>query len=163
MRPSHAASLALLAGILLLAAGPARAGGIICDGPPWNPSCESSPEELAFLYSLEEGLVLLVLEEIELEDLPDFLPRDVGLVDFDDLTHGTSDAYALTQICVNNPLCRELILGAGRQTLRDALFEVYGGFQGDNGGPELPVPEPRTAALLGLGLGVLALARRARI
>lgn len=164
MRPSAAAPLALLAGILLLAASPARAGGIKCEDSVRAPCLPpiGSPEGSAFLYSLEEGLVLLVHEDFELDDVPGFFPPDAGLVDFEDLTHGSSDAYALTQICVSNPLCGELILGAGpsgRQDLRDALFDVYG-FETNGGPPDLPVPEPGTAALLGLGLGALVLARR---
>jgi hypothetical protein len=154
------APVPLIAALLLLAAGPTHAGII---GPPPEPPEPPS----AVLYSVEAGLLLLVPSDFELDDFEgDPFPSDLALVDFDDLTHGSSDAFAITQICVTDPSCRDKILGSGpggRLPLVDALLDVYGDSDifepPDNGDP---VPEPGTAALLGLGLGALALASRSR-
>ena len=164
MRPTLVAPVILAS--LLLAASPVQSGSI--KEPPEPPPLPTEPVvPTAVLYSLETGLVLLVSSDFELGDFPgDPFPSDLSLVDLDDLTHGTPDAYALTQLCVSDPLCRDKILGSGRsgrQTLAEALVNVYPTI--DLGPPKngLPVPEPGTAALMGLGLGALAIAgRRAR-
>ena len=159
MRPTLVAPVVLAS--LLLAASPIQSGSI--KEPPEPPPLPVEPVPSAVLYSLETGLVLLVTSDFELGDFPgDPIPSDLSLVDLDDLTHGTADAYALTQICVSDPLCRDKILGSGRsgrQTLADALVNVYPtiDLSPPNG---LPVPEPGTAALMGLGLGALAVAGR---
>ena len=117
------------------------------------------------IYSVEAGLILLVPSGFDLSDFRgDPVPSDLSIVDLDDLTHGTSDAFAITQICVADPACRDSILGSGpggRQSLVDALLDVYGSFPTE---PtfDVPVPEPATASLLALGLGTLAVAGRRR-
>ena len=148
----------LIAGLLVVTADPVRAGTI---GP--EPEPEFTPG--AVLYSVDTGLILLLPSGISLEDLGKLpLPPDVALVDLDDLTHGSSDAFALTGICASDPACNAKILGSGpsgRQSLVDALLSTYS-FDGFVEPPSQPVPEPGTAALFALGLGALAFAGRSR-
>jgi PEP-CTERM motif len=160
--------LTLLAPVLLIAAlclmmpGPVRAGSI---GPePEPPPFDTTPA--AVLYSVDAGIIVLVTSEFDLSDLEGLpLPPDLTLVDLDDLTHGSRDAFAITGICVSDPLCNSKILGSGpggRQTLVDALVSTYETIPFPLEPPEQPVPEPGTAALVGLGLCALAFAGRSR-
>ena len=160
MRPAMIAPIPWIAAICLLAVSPVRAGSI---GPEPEPSPPS-----AVLYSTEANLLFLVPSDFELEHLEEeFLILGFRLVDLDDLTHGSADAFAtITQICVGDPVCNGKILGSGpggRLPLADALLSAFGSsdFQGRDS--RVVVPEPNTATLLGLALVALAAARRTRV
>ena len=74
-------------------------------------------------------MLFLVPSDFDLDHFDEeLLPFDFRLVPLDDLTHGSADAFAITQICLTDPLCNSKILGSGpggRLPLADALVVAF--------------------------------------